>query len=267
MNAELVSLVVSRIVPLMLITTVVLVVARFVADRIASGEATNRAIFGGLLVLGLLLQVPFAFRSLALLQTERAILRGDAGDARIWLAKFRQLGGTLGPWRASRWMGFLVRERLWADARAFAVDLLGDSTSKSASYVSDLRVSLAISCYYLGRSGEAEAALRAATSPHPEFVYLARYFEGRLAERRGDTHGAIEAYSNSLTGVAGFRPALYQLVRLLAASGRPDAARDALARVLAAAPASPKDPLVNTLRAHVAAGTVPPEKEFEIVVP
>jgi hypothetical protein len=37
--------------------------------------------------------------------------------------------------------------------------------------------------------------------------------------------------------------------------------------VLAASPAAAGDALLQAARGHIAAGTVPPEKEFEIVLP
>ncbi|HUM02141.1 MAG TPA: hypothetical protein VL084_07635 [Thermoanaerobaculia bacterium] len=267
MSTQTISLAVSRLVPLMLMTTFVLVAARLVADRVASAERTNRLIFGGLLALGLLLQGPFALRSLALFETERAIERRDAGNAVRWMASYRRLGGTLGPWRTSRWMGFLVRGRLWATLREQALATLAAAPPPGVRHASDVRLSLGIAQYYLGETKAAEAALREAVDPAPSTLFLARYFEGRLAERRGEVRPALDAYSAALSKDPGFRPALYQLVRLLAAAAGPETAREALSQVLAAAPAAPEDPIVAALHRHLAAGTVPPEKEFEIVLP
>jgi len=267
MHTQLISLAVSRLVPLMLITTLVLVAARIVADRAASGERTNRLIFGSLLVLGLLLQGPFALRSLALFETERAMERGDGPGALRWMESYRRLGGTPGAWRTSRWLGFLVNQRLWAASRDLALERLADPSAPGVRQASNLRINLGIARYYLGETASAEAALREATDPDPRYVYLALYFEGRLAERRGDLRAAVDAYAASLVKDPAFRPALYQLVRLLAATSGSEAARAALSQVLGAAPASGHDPLVDALKAHLAAGTVPPVKEFELVLP
>lgn len=267
MHTQLISLAVSRIVPLLLLTTFVLVAARLLADRVASGPRSNRLIFGGLLVLGLLLQGPFALRSFALFEVERAMERRDAPGVLRWMESYRRLGGTPGPWRTSRWMGFLVSRGLWAASRDLALERLADPRAPGVRQGSNLRICLGIARYYLGETAAAEAALREATDPDPRYLYLARYFEGRLSERRGDVRAAVDAYAASLVRDPAFRPALYQLARLLAAASGPEAARAAVSRVLEAAPASPEDPIVGALAANLAAGTVPPEKEFELVLP
>jgi hypothetical protein len=266
-KTQLISLAVSRVVPLVLLTTFVLVAARLVADRVASGPRTNRLIFGGLLVLGLLLQGPFALRSFALFEVERAMDRRDGEGAVRWMESFRRLGGRPGPLRTSRWMGFLVSRGLWAASRDLALERLADSPPPGVRQGSNLRICLGIARYYLGETAAADADLRAATDPDPRYLYLARYFEGRLAERRGDVPGAVDAYAASLVKDPAFRPALYQLVRLLVSASGPEAARAALSRVLAAAPAAPDDPIVGALAAHLSAGTAPPGKEFELVLP
>ena len=267
MSPFLVSLAVGRVVPLLLATTAVLVVARVCADRAASSARMNRVLFTAILSAGLVAQVPYALRSVFLWRAEYAISRGQTRSAAGAIEAFRDLGGTPGAWRGARWMGFLVRERRWGDARDLALALLAEPRPGGGTAQADLRLTLGISQYYLGDLPEASASLRAAAGADPRFAYLARYFEGRVAERGGDIPAAVDFYALALSASPRFGPALYQIERLLLAAGRKDDAARVVDQVLAASPATAADAFVQTARAHIAAGTVPPEKEFEIVLP
>ena len=267
MSPFLFALAVGRLVPILLATTAVLVAARFCADKVGSSARMNRVLFGTILAAGLVAQVPYALRSVSLWRAEYAISRGNADRAARAMEGFRDLGGTLGAWRGSRWMGFLVKERRWRDAHDLALALLEEPRPAGGTARADLRLTLGISQYYLGDVPGAAASLRAAEGGDSRYAYLARYFEGRVAERGGEVRPAVEAYAAALSISPRFGPALYQLVRLLMAAGQKDQAAYAVGRVLEAAPAAAGDALVRAAQEHIAAGTVPPEKEFEIVLP
>jgi len=267
MSPFLFALAVGRLVPILLATTAVLVAARLCADKVGSSARMNRVLFGTILAAGLVAQVPYALRSVSLWRAEYAISRGSADRAARAMEGFRDLGGTLGAWRGSRWMGFLVKERRWRDAHDLALALLGEARPSGGTAQADLRLTLGISQYYLGDIPGAAASLRAAEGADSRYAYLARYFEGRVAERGGEARAAVEAYAASLSISPRFGPALYQLVRLLMATGQKDQAAYAVGRILEAAPAAGGDALVRAAQEHIAAGTVPPEKEFEIVLP
>jgi tetratricopeptide (TPR) repeat protein len=266
MSPFLVSLAVGRLVPILLATTVVLVAARFCADRVASSARMNRVLFAAILSAGLVAQVPYALRSVFLWRAEFAISRGQTRSAAGAIEAFRDLGGTPGAWRGARWMGFLVRERRWGDARDLALALLAQPRPGGTAKA-DLALTLGISQYYLGDVPAAAASLRSGAGADPRYAYLARYFEGRVAEKSGDVPAAVDSYASALSASPRFGAALYQIVRLLLAAGRRDDAARVVDQVLAAAPGAAGDALVRTARGHIGAGTVPPEKEFEIVLP
>jgi tetratricopeptide (TPR) repeat protein len=267
MSPFLVSLAIGRIVPMLLATTAVLVLARVCADRFASSARMNRVLFGAILAAGIAVQAPYGLRSVTLWRAEHAISRGQTERAARSIEAFRNLGGTPGAWRGARWMGFLVRERRWGDAHDLAVALLAEPRPAGGTARADLSLTLGISQYYLGDVPGAAASLRGAAGADPRYAYLARYFEGRVAERGGDVRAAVDSYASALSASPRFGPALYQIVRLLLAAGRKDDAAGVVAQVLAASPAAAGDALLQAARGHIAAGTVPPEKEFEIVLP
>jgi tetratricopeptide (TPR) repeat protein len=267
MTPFLFALAVGRLVPILLATTAVLVLARLCADKVGSSARMNRVLFGAILAAGLVAQVPYGLRSLSLWRAEYSISHGNADRAARAMESYRDLGGTPGAWRGSRWMGFLVKERRWRDARDLALALLEEPRPSGGTAQADLRLTLGISQYYLGDLQGASASFRGAEGADSRYAYLARYFEGRVAERSGQVRAALEAYAAALSNSPRFGPALYQLVRLLMAVGQKDGAAYALGRVLEAAPAAAGDILVRAAREHLEAGTVPPEREFEIVLP
>jgi tetratricopeptide (TPR) repeat protein len=267
MSPFLVSLAIGRLVPMLLATTAALVVARVCADRFASSARMNRVLFAAILAAGLAVQAPYGLRSVTLWRAEYAISRGQTEIAARAIETFRNLGGTPGAWRGARWMGFLVRERRWGDAHDLAVALLAEPRPGGGTARADLSLTLGISQYYLGDVPGAAASLRGAAGADPRYAYLARYFEGRVAERGGDVRAAVDSYAAALSASPRFGPALYQIVRLLMAGGRKDDAAGVVDQVLAASPAAAGDALLQAARGHIAAGTVPPEKEFEIVLP
>jgi tetratricopeptide (TPR) repeat protein len=227
----------------------------------------NRVLFTAILSAGLVAQAPYALRSVFLWRAEYAISRGQARTAAGAIEAFRDLDGTPGAWRGARWMGFLVRERLWGDARNLALALLAEPRAGGGTAHADLSLTLGISQYYLGDVPAAAASLHRAAGADPRYAYLARYFEGRVAERGGDVRAAVDSYASALSASPRFGPALYQIVRLLLDAGRRDDAARVVDQVLAASPAATGDAFVLAARSHIAAGTVPPEKEFEIVLP
>jgi tetratricopeptide (TPR) repeat protein len=267
LNTYLVSLLVSRIVPLLFATSAVLVLARVLTDRFISGRGLQKAAFAAIIVGGLLLEAPFALRSFFLVNAEWAMYTRHEDDAARAVAAFHRLGGRLGAWRASRWTGFLVHAQRWEEARELVRLALAENGSRDPSYTSDLRLVLAISNYYLGQWDAADESLRQATSSSPAFLYLRDYFRGRLSERRGDDTDAVQAYASSLQRDAGFLPALYQLTRLLLVRGEIAAARQVLDRFAGSPPRIPPPSAIQVLRESVAAGSVPPAKEFVIVLP
>lgn len=218
------SLALSRLVPLLLWVSALLVAGRTVHDWLERrNRVAARASFAAILAGGIALVSPFGLRSAFLVGALDAHLEGRWSDAiRRWSA-YAELGGRPSARTRQRWAESLIAQRRYRDAEALLLGGLIPNASGTVRTLPEVIFTLGVCRYYSGRWPEAERTFRAVDSEPSR--YLRDYFLGRIAERRGDRAAAWASYAASLAADPAFFPALYQSVRLALESGDANAAR------------------------------------------
>lgn len=218
------SLGLSRLVPLLLWVSVLLVGGRTVHDWLARrNRLAARAAFTTIVVGGLALASPFGLRSAFLVGALDAHLEGHWNDAIERWSAYVELGGRPSLRTRQRWAEALIAERRYRDAEAVLLGGLNPNTVGTVRTSPEVVFTLGVCRYYSGRWPEAERTLRAVD--FEPMRYLRDYFLGRLAERRGDRPAARALYAASHEADPAYFPALYQSVRLSLEDGDRDAAR------------------------------------------
>ncbi len=253
---------VSRLVPLLFVSSALLVAGRFLHNRYAPAHRLlGRSVLAAVLVVGLIFLFPYTARSAALVVSQYAYLRRDWERVDRLFSFYRRLGGREGEAMAGSWAAALMNLRKWREAEAVLIS----TTRRIGSHVQATPYTvllLGICRYYDGRLGWAEKTLRAV--PDSSDNYLRDYFLGRLAELRSDVPEAIASYERCLDKAGNLFPAVYQLVRLRLLREENDKAAEALSRF----PGFQSDSHagMRELAEAVAGGRpVPPPREFVIV--
>ncbi len=218
------SLALSRLVPLLLWVSALLVAGRTVHDWL---ERRNRiaamASFAVIVAGGIALASPFGLRSAFLVGALDAHLEGRWSDATRRWSTYSELGGRPSVRTRQRWAESLIAQRRYRDAEAVLLEGLNPNARGTVRTSPEVVFTLGVCRYYSGRWPEAERTLRAVDSEPTR--YVRDYFLGRIAELRGDRVAARAFYTASLTADPAYFPALYQFVRLALESGDSNAAR------------------------------------------
>lgn len=259
------TLAISRAVPLLLLFSALLVVGRFLYDRYRVWRpAVARALFAAVLLLGLLGAAPFVLRSGTLVAAELFLSLGRWERAESLFATSHRLGFSASGILGQDWAETRMNLERWRGAEE--VLLLGVERRGEEWIATPNTIYLLGICrYYQGRF-EAAAQTLGALEDSP-FFFLKPYFLGRVAERRGDPEEALGLYRRALELKPDLVAALYQSVRLLVARGERERAA-ALVADFRAGPGGVADaPEVwRRLEAAAAGQPVPlPEIEFRVV--
>jgi hypothetical protein len=255
------SLGLSRLVPLLLWASVLLVAGRAAHDRLAAWRRPfARAAFVAIVAGGGTLALPYAVRSAFLVGALDANLDGRLEDALYRWSAYAELGGKPSVRTRHRWAESLIAVRRFGAAESV---LLGGLKRRAGGVVRtepDVILTLGVCRYYSGRWADAERTLRAVDTPATRC--LKDYFLGRLAERRGDPSAAAALYEASLVANPRFFPAIYQRARLACEAG--DAAT--ATKLVGESRVWPSDaPALAALAARVARPAAPPpDHEFVI---
>ena len=258
------TLAISRAVPLLLLFSALLVVGRFLHDRYRGWRpAVARGLFAAVLVLGVLGAGPFMLRSAALVAAEFWLSLGRWERAESRFAASHRLGfdaaGILGQnWAETRMN--LGRWRGAEEVLLLGVEREGDHWVATPNTI----YLLGICRYYQDRLEPAARTLEAVEDS--SFFFLKPYFLGRVAERLGDPDEALGRYRQALALKPDLLAALYQSVRLLTTRGELEEAAVLMAAFRRGQGDAAPPELWAGLEAAVAGSPAPlPEIEFRVV--
>jgi len=258
------NLAVARLVPLLLFSSLVLVVGRAAYDRYrVRHEILARLLFAALLAVGLLAAAPYSLASSALVRAELAVTRGAWADAASHFDTYARLAGRPADHLARDWVVALMNLREWDRAERLLQEGV-KAEGGGAITTPDTVYLLGICRYYQGRREYAEKTLRA-LSQGPAFP-LREYLLGKLGEERGDARVAERHYRLALEIEPTLFAARYHLARLLASAGRMQEAGTILDQVPEGTDRLRRNPLYEPLREAITGRSpVPPPVEFALV--
>lgn len=213
---------VTRLVPLLLAVSVLLILARVVRDRLTARSAgAARGAFAG--IVGLAAVIALA----VFVQTGTGVAAQRAFDTRSWQrvdSAYRTYAAMRGP--VSRRMSYewgiaLMHGAQWRRAAAM-FERTGTPSPRGLLLNSDTTLLIAECLYYSGDLRRAEGALRVAQRARR--AETRDYLLGRVADRSGRAADASAMYTAAVGENGRFLPAVYHRARLLASSGEyPDA--------------------------------------------
>lgn len=256
------TIAVSRLVPLLFLTSFFLVAGRFLYDRFsASNRWLGSSLFICMLILGAIAAAPSTLRAYAVTMAETSYLRHDWESADRYFTWYAQLKGKCGDTLSRDWVQAVMNRKKWRVAEAI---LLAGMTrhGERVSALPENVMLLGICRYYGGNYFLAERTLLKLSQGMPQ-DYLKNYFLGRIAEKRGDSQAARAHYEDSLKESPVFFPAVYQAIRAQILLGD----RDAALRTMNAFTGGRKlnDPLLKTCEDAIRGGPAPAPMEFLIV--
>jgi tetratricopeptide (TPR) repeat protein len=258
------NLAVARLVPLLLLLSVVLVAGRVAYDRYrVRHEALARVVFGGILTVGVLAVTPYCLASSSLVRAELAVSLGAWARASSHFDTYARLAGRPADHLARDWVVSLMNLHEWDRAEVLLQEGV-KAAGGEAITTPDTVYLLGICRYYQGRYDYAERTLRA-LKEGPGFP-LREYLLGKLGEARGDATLAEGHYRRALELEPALFAARYHLVRLLAADGRMEEALTTLQQVPEGTDRHAHNPLFEALREALAGRSpVPSPVEFALV--
>jgi len=262
-----VTLLVARLVPMLLIASVALVAGRFAYDRYRGwNETAARAVFALILLLGAVGLAPAVFRARSLaaaewnfgnMEWQRSV---DAYD------RYQRLGGRLGSSLGANHAKALMNIGQWDAAEETLLETVPRESESSSGVAapSETIYLLGVCRYYSGRLGLARRTLE--SLPSSSAFFLASYYLGRIQERSGDPARAIELYRAGIELEPEFFASHYHLVRLLVETGQMESAAAAFNAMPESFSAGPQASHLGSLRsALMNPDTQIPEVEFQIV--
>jgi len=260
---NLLTLALSRAVPLLLLASASLVLARLVHDLVSrKSPAMGLAAFAAVLGLGVAALAPFSLRASCVVRGSAAFEHARWSAASRAFSDLEAAGGKLGPRLGYEYGAALMNQRRFAEAERVLLGTVERRPGARTVAVSPRTViALGVCRYHARRLDAAEKTFAAVQAP--ELAYLRSYFLGRIAELRGDRAAALRGYDAALSGLPAFLPAAFQLVRLRLAEGDGGGAAAALARVPPRA--FERDEGFRALAAHVESRTAPEAREFFVV--
>lgn len=261
MSMQLLTLGLSRIVPLLFAASFVLIAGRLAYDRLSPRRAAaGRGAFALVVLAGAAALTPYVGRAATLVSAEYAFSRADWAAAASRYSSYARLrGSSLGRAGARQALALMNLGR-YADAEAAFLASFPRASHGTLRISPKDVLSLGLCRYYTGRLDAAERTLRAVS---PGVSPIRDYVLGQILDRRGEAEAATAALRASLVTAPCFYPALYQLVRVLRRDGREAEARAALERFCPAGgqrgPTPPAPPL------RLDGPQIPPEREFHFV--
>ena len=203
-------LIISRLVPMLLIASATLVLARVAFDVVAPRH--RRAAFAVFILIGALGAVwllPWIIRLQLMVTAARANRRGDWRMVDAALSELRERGGHEDGSMTRDWIAAALN--LGANAKAEALILEHVRPSRGRVVVAEPQevLMLGVARYRAGRFAEAQRTLLAVPDAKRTDVFLRDYYLGRIAEMRGDCAAAIQRFTASLAAQPRFYPAQY----------------------------------------------------------
>jgi len=258
------TILISRMVPLLLFFSAILVAGRFLHDRYQRlRPLVAKGVFAGVLMVGVIGATPFMLRSTSLVAAEFWVTLGRWEEADHNFQQYSRLDGKLDDTLVRNWATVLMNLERWAEAEKVLLSSVRMEGKEAITTPYTIYL-LGICRYYQGRWGAAETTLSAvADSP---FYFLRSYYLGRLTEFRGDKAGATSHYLRCLEVRPDLLAPLYQAVRLLLEQEEHSTAAMIIDEFKAGGGPYANDPLLVTLEEAVRSGdTSLPEVEFRVV--
>lgn len=253
-------IILARLVPLLLLTSAMLIGTRLVHERFFQRRPLLRATATILVVvLGLAAIIPYTAAMSSLIGAELAFSREDWPLVNRRFQLYRDWGGNLNPRMRFEWGTALMNTGRLPEAAAMMASAIRDA---------DPNVPLIVATFYLGsiqfqqeQFAAAEATLRSISQDSGNKP-LRYYLLGRLAERRDAPAEALNLYDQSLRSDPSFRPSFYHLVRLLIRHGNPQMARKAAQKFAALNPQVRQDSLYRQMLVSLDRGVPLEDREF-----
>lgn len=259
---QLFTLGLSRLVPLLFASSVVLIVGRLAYDRLSRRHAAPApGAFALILLAGGAAIAPYVWRAATLVSAEYAFGRRDWPTAEGRYSSYIRLRGSSFGRAGARRALALMNLRRYADAETALLRSFPRAERGIFRASPKDVLSLGLCRYYMGRLDAAERTVRAVSasvSPIRDYVL------GQILDRRGDTNAAVGAFHASLAATPCFFPSLYQLVRVLRREGRESEA-DAALRSFCPAGAQQNRAEMAPLARRPEGRGIPPEREFYFV--
>jgi len=200
------ALIVTRLVPLLLLLSVILIVARVIGDR------AGKAAFAVIVAVAAVIAIA------ALLQTGAAVLSHEGFRTQHWeradssYRAYSALHGSLSREMAYEWAVALMHGARWQQAIAM-LERTGTQSPRGLLLSSDTTLLIGECLYYSGDLRRGEVAIRVARRARRAEVR--DYFLARIAERNAKQADAIALYASSIARNPRFYPAVYHHARML----------------------------------------------------
>jgi tetratricopeptide (TPR) repeat protein len=262
MSMQVLTLGLSRLVPLLFAASGVLIVGRITYDRLRPRhDAAARGAFALILLASGAAMAPYVRRAATLVSAEHAFWRADWPAAADRYASYARLRGSSAGRAGARRALALMNLGRYADAETAFLASFPRAQRGTFQASPNEVLSLGLCRYYLGRLDAAELTVRAVS---PRVSPIRDYVLGRILDRRGDANLALAAFQASLSAAPCFYPALYQRVRILRREGREADAHAALDSFCPAGTQRDREQLALLAPRPEGQG-IPPEMEFYFV--
>lgn len=259
------TLAISRVVPILFMVSFFLVFSRFLYDRYHSQNRTIALTFMIIvLTLGLFSIAPFVLRAGCATIAEIYYLKNDWKKTDSYFSLHSQFGGKATGALARDWINALMANHEWQKAEAVILSTFKfQKNSNKVQVDPEFVLLLGISRYYDGRADLARRTL-ATLSGIEQNKYLADYFLGRIAENQKDFSEASAKYLASANESPRFLPAVYHAVRMNLITGKRAEAEKVLAGFVQRSGSTDSN-IQACLQALQTNGSIPPPKEFVLV--
>ena len=258
------GLLLSRLVPWLLVTSGVLILARFIRDQIErKSPRAARLTFIGIITLAAAGSIVYFARAGLEVSASVAFLDQKWESADRSYAMLTALGGQPSPKMGREWAIARMQMHEWRDCQDVLLRT-APQTPRGPRLSPDSVLMIGQCAFYEGDYKRARAALAAAREARLSFVRL--YFLGALTEIEGDRAGAADLYLRSLRENPRFFPALYQAARVLIAMQRHDEAAAIMSEYAGRDPGATQTGAWRSLAAAVARrGQAPPVINFYVL--
>jgi tetratricopeptide (TPR) repeat protein len=259
------GLLISRLVPLLLVASAFLIVARVSRDSLERhGHAVGgRMTFLGIITAAALISAYVLVRVGCLTYASLAYVDEKWPNVDRGYRSYAALGGRPSAPMLHEWGVALMHGQRWREAASLFVRT-GRPTPRGPALDPDAVLLIGECLYHGGDFARAEQALTAARRAHNAFAR--EYYLGMLADRRGDAIASTGHFAAALANNPRFFPALYQLARLSVAHGDRDGVRAAMQRFAPLDPGATRSDAWRMLAASLAPNAPPPPRlEFYVL--
>lgn len=257
--------VVSRLVLLLFACSFLLVVSRYLFDKIArKSSLVARWVVIGIIVISCFLLFPLGRRSTLIILAKKNLSAGNWESADRQFVAYREAGGRLSQDMRAWWTLALVNLQRFSDAEEILRVDLQHQAGGPQKIRSDMALTHGVCQYYLGNKSGAEATFL--SFPVAQRTFEVEYFVGRIREYQAPDQ-ALSHYQKSLAERPCLYPALYSALRLAARLGRDDVRAGLIGACSANLPHDlAEDPLLRRLMTESASGLAAlPNREFYLV--